>query len=268
MAFDSEMEAFEEYAEVLPENCLFLIDTYNTLQGAARAIEVGKRLRQRGHEMIGVRLDSGDLAYQSKEIRKMLDAAGFPKAVIGASNELDEHLIVSLKEQGAKIDLWGVGTKLVTAFDQPALGGVYKLSAIRPRGKEWQYRIKVSEQAIKTSNPGMLQVRRFAGADMIFDQLGGAPTHTIVDPLDLTRRRTVPDNAGHEDLLVPIFRQGKRVYELPSIEQIRTLRATQLDRFHDGVKRFVNPHRYPVGLEKNLFDLKTRLILEARGAAV
>ena len=267
MAFDSEMEAFEKYAEVMPDNCLFLIDTYNTLQGAARAIEVGKRLRERGHEMIGVRLDSGDFAYLSNELRKMLDTAGFPNAIVAASNELDEHLIASLKQQGAKIDLWGVGTKLITAFDQPALGGVYKLSALRPHGKEWQYRIKVSEQAIKTSNPGMLQVRRFGEADMIFDQLGGDPTHMIVDPLDPTRRRTVPPNAKYEDLLVPVFRRGRRVYELPSIEQIRTRRLAQLDRFHAGVKRFVNPHRYPVGLEKNLFDLKTRLILEARGVA-
>src|SRR5205085_8871703 len=123
MAFDNEMEAFEKYAEVMPNNCLFLIDTYNTLQGAARAIEVGGRLRERGHEMIGVRLDSGDLAYLSKEVRKMLDAAGFPKAVITASNDLDEHLIASLKQQEAAIDVWGVGTRLVTAFDQPALGG-------------------------------------------------------------------------------------------------------------------------------------------------
>jgi nicotinate phosphoribosyltransferase len=252
----------------MPNNCLFLIDTYNTIHGAEHAIEVGKKLRARGHEMIGVRLDSGDLAYLSKEVRKLLDAHGFPKAVIGASNELDEYLIASLKQQGAKIDLWGVGTRLVTAFDQPALGGVYKLSALRPRGSEWQYRIKISEQAIKTSNPGMLQVRRFADSDMIFDQLSGEPTRTIVDPLDLTRQRNFAANAEYEDLLVPIFRRGKRVYELPSIEAIRTRRAAELSRFHDGIKRFDNPHRYPVGLEKNLFDLKTRLILEARGAAV
>jgi nicotinate phosphoribosyltransferase len=268
MAFDSEMEAFEKYAEVMPNNCLFLIDTYNTFQGVAHAIEIGKRLRASGHEMIGVRLDSGDLAYLSKEVRKMVDAAGFPKAIIAASNELDEHLIASLKDQGAKIDVWGVGTKLVTGWDQPALGGVYKLSALRPQGSQWQYRIKISEQAIKTTNPGMLQVRRFEGADMIFDELGGQPSHTIVDPLDLTRRRTIPDGAAYEDLLVPIFKRGKRVYELPGIEQIRARRAAALERFHDGIKRFVNPHRYPVGLEQNLFDLKTRLILEVRGAAV
>jgi len=188
------------------------------------------------------------------------------KAAIAASNELDEHLIASLKDQGARINIWGVGTKLITAYDQPALGGVYKLSALRSQGREWEYRIKVSEQAIKTSNPGMLQVRRFADADMIFDELAGDPTHVIVDPLDLTRRRSVAAEARFEDLLVPIFRNGKRVYELPTIEQIRKRRAQQLDRFHPGVKRFVNPHRYPVGLEKHLFDLKTRLILEARGA--
>lgn len=267
MAFQSELEAFETYARVMPNNCLLLVDTYNTLQGVARAIEVGKRLRARGHELIGIRLDSGDLAYLSIEARKMLDAAGFPKAVISASNELDEHLIESLKAQRARIDLWGVGTKLITAYDQPALGGVYKLSALRAQGGEWEYRIKISEQAIKTSTPGLLQVRRFADADMIFDELGGAPAHIIVDPLDLTRRRTLPDDEPYHDLLVPIFRKGERVYELPSIEAIRARRQSQLDRFHPGVKRFVNPHRYPVGLEKRLFDLKTRLVLQARGAA-
>ena len=268
MAFDSELEAFEKYAEVMPNNCLLLVDTYNTLQGVRHAIEIGKRLRARGHELIGIRLDSGDLAYLSNEARKMLDAAGFPKAVIAASNELDEHLISSLKDQGAKIDMWGVGTKLITAYDQPALGGVYKLSALRPHGREWQYKIKVSEQAIKTSNPGKLQVRRFRDADMIFDELAGEPSHVIIDPLDLTRRRVIPENAEYRDLLVPVFRGGKRVYELPSIEEIRARRVAELESFHPGVKRFVNPHRYPVGLEKGLFDLKTRLVLEARGAPV
>jgi len=268
MAFDSELESFEKYAELMPNNCLLLVDTYNTLQGVRHAIEIGKRLRARGHELIGIRLDSGDLAYLSNEARKMLDAAGFPKAAIAASNELDEHLITSLKDQGAKIDLWGVGTKLITAYDQPALGGVYKLSAMRPQGGQWRYRIKVSEQAIKTSTPGKLQVRRFDDADMIFDELAGEPSRAIVDPLDPTRRRVIPDGARHRDLLVPVFRRGKRVYEMPSIEEIRARRTAELDHFHPGVKRFVNPHRYPVGLEKGLFELKTRLVLESRGAPV
>ena len=264
MSFDSEREAFAKYAEVMPNNALLLVDTYDTLDGVQHAIDVGKKLREQGHELMGIRLDSGDLAYLSKEARRMLDEADFPNASIAASNELDEHVIASLKEQGARIDLWGVGTRMVTAYDQPALGGVYKLTALRPHGGAWQYRVKVSEQAVKTSTPGMLQVRRFADADMIFDELTPEPTHTIVDPLDLTRRRTIAAAAPFEDLLVPVFRGGRCVYALPTIEEIRARRAAQLGRFHAGVKRFVNPHRYPVGLEAQLFDLKTRLILETR----
>jgi nicotinate phosphoribosyltransferase len=267
MSFDSEREAFAKYAEVMPNNVLLLVDTYDTMQGVAHAIEVGRQLRARRHELIGIRLDSGDLAYLSKEARRMLDEAGFPKASIAASNDLDEHVIASLKEQGARIDIWGVGTRMITAFDQPALGGVYKLSALRPQGGAWEYRVKISEQAVKTSTPGLLQVRRFPDADMILDELTPEPTRTIVDPLDLTRRRTVAPDAPHEDLLVPVFRQGRCVYALPSIEEIRARRAAQLGRFHDGVKRFVNPHQYPVGLEERLYELKTRLTLEGRGAA-
>jgi nicotinate phosphoribosyltransferase len=265
MSFDSELEAFRTYAEVMPNNVLLLVDTYDTLDGVAHAIEVGRQLRAQGHDLLGIRLDSGDLAYLSKQARRMLDDAGFPNAAIAASNDLDEHVIASLKEQGARIDLWGVGTRMVTAYDQPALGGVYKLTALKPHGGAWQYRVKVSEQAAKTSTPGVLQVRRFPDADMILDELTPEPTRTIVDPLDLTRRRTVADDAPFEDLLVPIFRGGRRVYAPPPIEEIRARRAAQLGRFHDGVKRFVNPHQYPVGLEETLFELKTQLVLEARG---
>ncbi len=272
MIFDHEMEAFEAYTEVMPNNVLLLVDTYNTLEGVDHAIEIGRRLRERGHELIGVRLDSGDLAYLSIEARKRLDAAGFPKALIAASNELDEHVILSLKDQGAAINLWGVGTRLVTGFDQPALGGVYKLSAMRHRGSEWVHRIKVSEQTAKISTPGMLQVRRYvrngeAAGDMILDELIGDPSPTIVDPLDLTRRKTFDSAHQSEELLVPVFRGGKRVYEPPPLEEIRQRRERDFARFHPGVKRFVNPHRYPVGLEQRLFDLKTRLILGTRGGA-
>lgn len=266
MSFASEAEAFATYARIMPNNTLLLVDTYNTLDGIRHAIEVARKLHAEGHEMIGIRLDSGDLAYLSIEARRMLDEAGFPEAIIAASNELDEHLITSLKEQGARIDVWGVGTRLITAFDQPALGGVYKLSALRPRGGAWEYRIKLSEQAVKISTPGMLQVRRYPDADMIFDELMPERTRTIVDPLDLTRRRSVDESAPHDDLLVPLFRGGQRVYELPSIEEIRARRTAQLERFHPGIKRLLNPHRYPVGLEQSLFDLKTRLVLEAREA--
>lgn len=266
MSFEDESEAFERYAEVMPNNALLLVDTYDTLRGVDHAIETGRRLRERGHELIGVRLNSGDLAYLSIEARRKLDAAGFPYAVIVASNDLDEHVIASLKEQGAKIDLWGVGTRLITAYDQPALGGVYKLSAILRDGGDWQYRIKLSEQAVKTSNPGMLQVLRFADGDMIVDEMMPERTRTMIDPLDPTRRRTFAASDAAEPLLVPVFRDGQRVYDLPPLAAIQRRTAEQLQRFHGGVKRFVNPHRYPVGLERNLHELKQRLILEAREA--
>lgn len=272
MSFPSELEAFETYAGILPNNALLLVDTYNTLDGVMNAIEVARRLRAAGHELAGIRLDSGDLAYLSIEARKRLDDAGFPNVRIAASNDLDESIITSLKEQGARIDVWGVGTKLITAFDQPALGGVYKLTAIRTGGGDWQYKIKLSEQAIKISNPGILQVRRFiaggeAVGDMIFSEDFAPAARTIVDPLDLTRRKRFPDDAVAEDLLVPVFRRGVRVYDPPPLEAIRARREAQLALFHPGVKRLVHPHRYPVGLEQQLFDLKTRLILETRGVA-
>ena len=270
MCFDSERQAFHEYAAALPNNCVFLVDTYDTLDGVHRAVETGKWLREQGHEMAGIRLDSGDLAYLSIEARKILDEAGFPDAAIVASNDLDERIISSLKEQGAMISVWGVGTRLATAHDQPALGGVYKLTAIRDPGGKWQYKIKLSEQAIKVSSPGILQVRRYAtdgeySGDVIYDEptgLGGEVT--LVDPADMTRRKRIPADAPHTDLLVPVFRQGTLVYEAPTLEQSRERAQRELRHFHTGIKRFVHPHQYPVGLERRLHELKTRLILEAR----
>lgn len=271
MAFDSELDAFRAYAEAMPNNSLFLVDTYNTLDGVRHAIEAGQWLRNHGHEMVGIRLDSGDLAYLSIEARKLLDAAGFRKASITASNDLDETIIHSLKEQGAAINVWGVGTKLVTAYDQPALGGVYKLSAIRDAGKIWQYKVKLSEQTIKITTPGIQQVRRFEDqgefiGDVIYDTQQPLPKELVaVDPLDFTRRKTMPPEAAFSDLLVPVFRQGKQVYELPKIDAIRARTKAQLQKLHPGVKRFLNPHEYPVGLEQGLHETKTKLVLQARG---
>jgi len=271
MSFDDELEAFRAYAEAMPNNCVFLVDTYDTLEGVRHATEVGRWLRELGHELVGIRLDSGDLAYLSIEARKILDDAGFPKAVIVASNDLDENIIASLKEQGAMIGVWGVGTKLVTAYDQPALGGVYKLGAIRGEDGRWAYKVKLSEQAAKVSNPGIQQVRRFRSAtefvgDAIFDLEIGAPAElTIVDPLDGTRRKRVDARSAFEDLLVPVFRGGSPVYQTPELALIRERTQEQLALFHAGVKRFVNPHQYPVGLELGLHELKTGLILKARG---
>ncbi len=273
MSFDSEEEAFGTYAEVLPNNTVFLVDTFNTLEGVRKAIQTGYQLREKGHKLGGIRLDSGDLAWFSIEARKMLDEAGFPEASILASNDLDEHIIASLKEQGARINVWGVGTRLVTAYDQPALGGVYKLAAIRNDAGTWDYKIKLSEQTIKISTPGVQQVRRYSDesgfvADMIYDTenrtVGKNPV--MVDPADYTKRKKLSHLLPHEDLLVPVFREGKLRYTLPTIHQIRERVKTQLDGLHEGIKRFVNPHIYPVGLEKSLYDFKTDLILRLRNA--
>jgi len=273
MLFDDEREAFLAYARALPNNCVFLVDTYDTLEGVRHAIEAGRWLREHGHEMIGIRLDSGDLAALSVQARRMLDEAGFPKAVILASNELDETILASLKEQGAAITVWGVGTRLVTAHGQSALGGVYKLSAVRRPSGTWQPRIKISEQTVKTTNPGVLQVRRFWDdgtpiADAIYDvETDLSAGCTLVDPLDPTRRRRMPARTKHQDLLVPVFRAGRPVYEPPPLEETRRHAAANLAAFPAAVRRFVNPHLYPVGLEESLHQLKTRMILEARESA-
>jgi nicotinate phosphoribosyltransferase len=270
MSFDDEPAAFSAYADALPNNAFFLVDTYSSLEGVRRAVEVGKRLQASGHRLGGIRLDSGDFAYLSIEARKILDAAGFKEAHIIASNDLDEHLIASLKQQGAAIDTWGVGTKLVTAYDQPALGGVYKLSALRRADGTWEHKLKLSEQTIKSNDPGILQVRRFQEnneyiGDAIFDELSPMPNHfTIVDPLDATRRKHIPPEAKWEDLLTPVIRHGQPVREQPSLEVIRERVQRQLGKLHPGIKRFENPHQYPAGLELGLHELKTRLILAAK----
>jgi nicotinate phosphoribosyltransferase len=270
MSFDSEREAFEAYAEALPNNCVFLVDTYDTLEGVKHAVEVGKRLRERRHELAGVRLDSGDLAWLSIEARRILDEGGFPKASIVASNDLDEHLIESLKHQGAKISVWGVGTQMVTGGSQPALGGVYKLGAIRNAVGEWEPRIKLSEQPVKVSNPGIQQVRRFTlngefRGDAIFDEENGLTGSTeIVHPSDATRMKTLPAEATHEDLLQPVYRRGKLVKELPTLPEIQKHCRQQLTMLHATVKRLQHPHEYPAGVEKSLHERKMELMRRAK----
>jgi nicotinate phosphoribosyltransferase len=273
MLHDSEREAFHSYARALPSNCVFLVDTYATLDGVANAIDAARWLRSQGKEIVGVRLDSGDLAWLSQQARRMLDAAGFPHAAIMASNELDEHVVQSLRDQDAAIAVWGVGTRLVTGHPDGALGGVYKLGAVRRApGTAWEPRLKLSEAIDKTTVPGILQVRRFnkrgeAFSDAIWEEgLGIPPRCVIVDPADPTRRREIPEGMAFEDLLVPVFRRGQRVYDPPPLEHVRRRTKDQLSRFHAGVKRFLNPHRFPVGLEKQLHELRTRLVLEARRA--
>ncbi|RAK68238.1 nicotinate phosphoribosyltransferase [Hymenobacter edaphi] len=271
MAFEGEEEAFEKYAAAFPDDSVFLVDTYDTLEGVRNAIKVAERLRAEGHELGGIRLDSGDLTYLSVQARKLLDEAGFPKVRIVASNDLDEQLVTALKLEGARIDTWGIGTKLVTAYDQPALGGVYKLAAMKKEdGSGWQYSIKLSEQIAKTSIPGILQVRRFFGpdgkpvADMLYNTAESLPEQlTIVDPLDATRRRPVQSSEFRE-LLEPVFRQGRRVLELPTLAESRQKARQEVTALDPSIRRFLNPHTYPVGLEKGLHDFRTQLILEHR----
>jgi len=271
MSFDSEIESFTAYAKALPNNCILLVDTYNSLEGVRHAVEIGKQLRQQGHELAGIRLDSGDLAFLSIESRKILDQSGFPNAAIVASNDLDEHIIESLKLQKAAINVWGVGTRLVTAYDQPALGGVYKLAAIRKPSGAWESKVKLSEQVAKTTNPGILQVRRFRSenefiGDAIYDTNRAMPMDfAIVDPLDATRRKHFSPGTASEDLLVPVLRGGRLVYQPPTLKEIRSRALQQLAMLSPGIKRSVNPHQYPAGLEIGLHDLKTKLILDARG---
>ena len=268
MSFDSELESFEAYADAMPNNCVFLVDTYDTIAGVQKAVTVGQRLRECGHEMVGIRLDSGDLAHLSVEARKILDAGGFPNASIVASNDLDEFIIQSLKDQGAKITVWGVGTKLATAFDQPALGGVYKLGAVRGCDGRWQPKIKRSEQAIKTSIPGILQVRRFASGDhvqtdMIFDELCGVDERQCLAMLKNPSDRRCVADVESEDLLQPVFRDGKAagVREDLAVARQRCLKG--LESIDNRTRRFLNPEPFAVGLDIGLHERREQMIQDS-----
>lgn len=265
-AFPNEKRAFAAYAEVMPHNCILLVDTYNTMEGVKNAIEVGTKLRAEGAELLAIRLDSGDMADLSIKARKMLDVSGFPATKILASNTLDEYVIADLKKQGAEVSMWGVGTNLVTAYDCPALDGVYKLSAIQDEKQQWIYKMKLSEQEVKNSNPGRHQVRRFFYndqyvMDVLYDVSLGISDCPQAVMLDQSKQLKSLDNIdAFVDLLQPIYRAGVLVQEPISIHQTHQFAL-------DETIRFVKAHGnevYPVGLEKNLFDLKQQLIKECK----
>ena len=267
MSFDSELEAFTAYAHTMPNNCLFLVDTYGTIEGVRNAIKVGHELRANGFEMPGIRLDSGDLAQLSRRARRMLDEAGFTKTAIVATNDLNEFLIQSLRTQDAAITIWGVGTKLMV----PALSGVYKLAALRKPGGEWLSKIKLSDQPIKISIPGIQQVRRYRKnnlnvADCLHDERTDlAQGGLMISLKDQTKQMRLPNESSSQDLLVPVMRQGKLVYEIPSLEQIRQHRAQEVQAVSEATRRFDNPDEYRVGLEKSLYLQREHLIIEQRG---
>lgn len=254
MSFDDELESFQAYADAMPNNCVFLVDTYDTIEGVRNAIKVGTEIRRRGYQMVGIRLDSGDLCELSRQARVMLDEAGFHSAAIVASNDLDENEIQRLKDAGAKITLWGVGTNLVTAKDQPALGGVFKLAAIQDRDGTWIPKVKLSEQAIKTSNPGIQQVRRFQKSsrwvgDILYSELIGPPDDDAMGR-----------NVVGEDLLVPVVRDGQRVASDESLDTIRDRVREGLEMLPIEVQRLDRATTFPVRLEKRLAEQKKTLI--------
>ena len=273
MSFPTELEAFRKYAELFPTSCLLLVDTYDTLRsGVPNAITVFNELREKGYEPKGIRLDSGDLAYLSREARKMLDDAGFPNAIICASGDLDENLIRDLKLQGAAIDTWGVGTKLITSEDCPSLGGVYKLSAEYVDGRVVP-KIKISENTVKITNPGVKKLYRIydkdngkAIADLIaleHETYDESQPLTIYDPVNTWKSMTLT-NYTMKELQVPLFKNGKRVYESPSLMDIQKHCREELDTFWDQYKRLLNPQRYKVDLSDSLWMLKNSMIQQLR----
>lgn len=274
MNFPSEVEAFRAYAECFPDNCLLLVDTYDTLRsGVPNAITVFRELREKGYEPKGIRLDSGDLAYLSKKAREMLDEAGFENAIICASGDLDETLIRSLKEQGARIDTWGVGTKLITSADMPALGGVYKLAAVYENGKEIP-KIKLSDTTEKITNPGVKEVLRIydaatdkAIADYIVragERVDTSKPLTIFHPVDTWKRMTI-ENFRVRDLREDLFRGGKRVAPERTLAEIAAYREKEMSRFWEEYLRQDMPHIYKVDLSDALYGLKQELVEEYRG---
>src|SRR5438034_8732945 len=263
MFFESEKDAFETYARAIPNNCVFLVDTYNSLEGVRHAIDVARQLRKNGHEMIGVRLDSGDRVALSIETRRMLDKAGFTTAKIVCSGDLDEYAIADMKRRRAKIDMWGVGTKLTTGQPDAAVGGIYRLGAVRRPGGQWQYRIKVSDERAKTSCPGLLQVRRFHQpdgrfvADAIYEIDHRVSKPCVSVDLQTEEKMEVPSVMEYADLLVPIFRNGETVYQVPNLAASRECTRQQLSRLSAEVARLDNPSAYLVGLEWSLHELRS-----------
>ncbi len=274
MDYPTEYEAFRAYANAYPDNCLLLVDTYDTLRsGVPNAIKVFKELKAAGHKPKGIRLDSGDLAYLSKKARKMMDDAGFPEAIICVSGDLDERSINSLLQQGAKIDSWGVGTKLITSEDLPALGGVYKLASVFDEQGNATPKIKLSDNTAKITNPSFKRLYRLydkengmAIADLItlrneiVDE--GKPL-TLFHPVETWKTHEV-ENFSVEELQHTIVKAGKLVYEFPKLVEIREFSKTRLSKFWEEYLRLDMPHLYKVDLSKKLHALKFGMIDDIR----
>ena len=274
MNFPSEIEAFRAYAETYPDAALLLVDTYDTLRsGIPNAIKVFDELRAKGKKPLGIRLDSGDLAYLTKKARKMLDDAGYPDAIICASGDLDEKLVQSLKIQGAKINSWGIGTKLITSADMPALGGVYKLSGVVNKDGSVTPKIKVSESSAKITNPGFKKIIRIydgetgkAEADLIMlkdEVIDESKPLTITHPIETWKKMTF-ENYKTRELTIPVVSGGKVVYKMPSLKEIAAYAKRETATFWDEYLRIDSPHIYKVDLSDNLLKLKTDMLSKIR----
>ncbi len=274
--FDSQYEAFKKYCEIYPHNATLLVDTYNTLRsGIPDAIRAfNEVLRPQGITKCGIRIDSGDMAYLTRKAREMLDEAGWPECKISVSNSMDEYIIKDILNQGAQIDLFGVGERMITAKSEPVFGGVYKVCAVEDAQGKIVPKIKVSENVGKITNPHYKKVWRFYGRDTgkaiadylsVYDEtVDDSGDFEIFDPENVWKRKVVYDFEAKQ-LQVSIFQKGKLVYELPSLEQIRAYCAAQVDTLWDEVKRFDNPHSYYVDLSQKLWDIKQAMLLEAGG---
>jgi nicotinate phosphoribosyltransferase len=276
--FDTQYDAFKAYCEIYPDNAILLVDTYNTLKsGVPDAIRAfNEVLKPRGITKCGIRMDSGDMTYLTKRARKMLDDAGWQSCKISVSNALDEYLIQDLIQQGAQIDMFGVGERLITARSEPVFGGVYKLCAVEKEDGTIVPKIKISENVGKITNPHFKKLYRFFGNDTgkaIADYLcvhdetvDDRGNLEIFDPDATWKRKTVYDFTAKE-LLVPIFKNGELVYDLPSLQQIQSYCRSQIDTLWDEVKRFDNPHTYYVDLSQKLWDIKYNLLKNNANAA-
>jgi nicotinate phosphoribosyltransferase len=269
--FGDELEAFRAYARAFPDETVLLVDTYDTLHsGLPHAIQVGLELQRQGKKLAGIRLDSGDLAYLSKQARRMLDEAGLTETRIIASSDLDEFTILNLKAQGAKIDAWGVGTRLITAYDHPALGAVYKMAARHEDGK-WVPTIKISSNPAKITTPGLKEVWRIvdrksgkARADLVTEvgeKISEKRPLTLFHPVATYKRKKVR-NFKAVPLLVPIFKNGKLVYHPPKLGEVRSYHKEQLSLFWEEYLRILNPEEYPVDLSEKLWTTKQTMLQE------
>ncbi len=276
MSFEDELTAFEAFARIYPNNCILLVDTYDTLKsGIPNAIRCFDKMKAEGIELkrYGIRMDSGDLAYLSKKAKQMLTEAGYPDAVICASNDLDEDLIISLKMQGATINSWGVGTNLITSENQPSFGGVYKLAAIKGSDGNWIPKIKLSENSEKITNPGDKQIYRLydnESGKVIADYIAlcdevvdSTQDLTIFDPIETWKKTTLAGGSYHvKPLLVPVFDHGKQVYHSPATMDIRAFCKEELNTLWDECLRLRNPHEVYVDLSQKLWETRQQLLSE------